>query len=95
MLSESELQHNRDRKRINQQGQYISKQRELIAKLEKERDISQVVVESVGEVKAHEIYKALGTMAVLPIVKIEGAYYMELSEKRYRELVYQEQVSAE
>ena len=157
MLTNSELVHNRDRKRNNTQRIYINKQAALIAKLEKKvaelEDLLETLkaadpkediclwcgainpthfddcipppasaagkcqwcdavanhkddcqrhvghksypslpgeVEPVGEVRAHEIYKALGTQAKLPIVLIEGGYYIELSEKRYRELVSDE-----
>jgi len=93
--TEAELIRNRDKKRNNKLRIRNKQQEEWIAKVEKERDIAvaaleaggEVEVEEVGSVKAHEIYKALGTMAVLKIMVIDGGYYLELSEKRYRELV--------
>ena len=86
---------------MNQQRIFINKQAELIAKLEKrlaelEKErverVDEIEPMVVAEVRAHEIYKALGTQAKLEIVKIEGwqGYYIELSEKRYRELVSDE-----
>ena len=95
MPTEAELIHYRDKKRNNLQQIKIKALNEKVAELEKDKNFAivaldegvKVEVEEVGSVKAHEIYKALGTQAVLPIVAIGGGYYIELSEGRYQELV--------
>ena len=59
--------------------------KQLSVPVESEEFVTMVV----AEVRAQEIYKALGTMAKLEIVKIPEwmGYYIEISDKQYRELV--------